>query len=542
MRAKNRVHTLPRQDPLAKVNPPKAGSSLPPSGQMLSFRAGEVVADRYELIRCIGTGAMGAVFRAHDRVLDAELAIKLIRIDRERIDADRATKRLLLEARAIARISHPGIVRVFDFGSSGEVPFIVMELLQGESLLELMSREGAMDAVRAVRALLPIADALSVAHRRGVVHRDIKPDNVFLHRDEFARVQPKLVDFGVARVQQGSGFTRPGALMGTPDYMAPEQAQAEPDVDHRADIWAFGVLLYELMTLRRPFAEGAHGNYLAVLKAVVGSPPRPILDYGVGDAALWAILSRALEKARHQRFQDIREMGEQLSRWLLARGVTEDAYGGSLISNWSVVGEPLSPVPELTSMTMRRGSTGELELQSASDPSWPPGMRPTPVVPQAIPQQARPSRPVTGQSAAPGSMLKAASARPTAISERVAHAVASLKPPASIKSESVKSEPAPERARTRSESARSENVRPSSARPERAVASSAPSATSTVTDPPTGGRLAGKLRLRPTPSEWMAVVIAILLASLLAVVSVWFGALGAEPEPQPHSDTVGAAR
>src|SRR5262249_31108380 len=153
-----------------------------------------VIADRYRLIQSIGVGAMGSVFRAYDNVLDAELAIKLIRIDPERTDHERATRRLLQEARAIARISHPGIVRIFDFGSVGGSPFIAMELLQGESLLDLMLREGPLEPARAVRLMLPIADAMSVAHYRRVVHRDIKPENVFLAKDEFGRVQPKLVD------------------------------------------------------------------------------------------------------------------------------------------------------------------------------------------------------------------------------------------------------------------------------------------------------------------------------------------------------------
>jgi serine/threonine-protein kinase len=194
-----------------------------------------------------------------------------------------------------------------------------------------------MDAETAVRRTLPIADAIAVANRRGVVHRDIKPENVFLARDEFGRIQPKLVDFGVARLRErGAALTRPGVLMGTPDYMAPEQARAEPDVDQRADVWAFAVVLYELMTGRRPFAR-ENASYLAILKAIVSEPPVPIHSLGAGDAALWTILERALAKRPSDRYGGLRELGEALAGWLLARGVSEDAYGASLRTNWAMV-------------------------------------------------------------------------------------------------------------------------------------------------------------------------------------------------------------
>jgi serine/threonine-protein kinase len=328
------------------------------------FRAGDLIGERYQLCECIGAGAMGAVFRAHDRLLDAEIAMKLVRVDPDHPDAERATQRLLLEARAIARISHPGIVRIFDFGCVGGVPFIAMELLSGESLLELMLREGPMDPIRAVQLLLPVSDAISVGHRRAVVHRDIKPENVFLATDELGRVQPKLVDFGVARLREGgSRLTRPGALMGTPDYMAPEQAQAEPDVDHRADVWAFAVVLYELMTMRRPFSDGKRG-YLSILKAIVADEPPSLVEAGIMDQGLWSIIERALEKRRERRWQSMREFGDALAEWLLDKGVEEDAYGAALRTRWAKqsisVGSMKAADPiELESLTVRKLSPPE---------------------------------------------------------------------------------------------------------------------------------------------------------------------------------------
>jgi eukaryotic-like serine/threonine-protein kinase len=329
-----------------------------------AFRPGDVVGERYELLEPIGAGAMGAVYRAHDRLLDAEVAVKLIRVDPERTDRERATRRLLLEARAIARISHPGIVRVFDFGCTDVVPFIVMELLEGETLGSVLARQKRMDAETALRCTLPIADAIAVAHRRGVVHRDIKPDNVFLARDEFGRVQPKLVDFGVARLRErGPALTRPGALMGTPDYMAPEQARAEPDVDQRADVWAFGVVLYELMTGRRPFAQ-RNTSYLGVLKAIISDAPVPITEYGAGDAALWKIFEQTLAKRRGDRFGSMREMGEALAGWLAERGITEDAYGKSLKTSWLM---PESTLPSTKMLGARPSDSGEPPTLRADD-------------------------------------------------------------------------------------------------------------------------------------------------------------------------------
>lgn len=344
------------------------------------FRVGDVLGERYQLLDCIGAGAMGAVFRAHDRLLDAELALKLMRIG-PTADPKNATRRLLVEARAIARISHPGIVRIFDFGRVGDTPFIAMELLQGESLLDLMLREGPLAAERAVRVLLPVADAISVAHQRGVVHRDIKPENVLLSRDDFGRITPKLVDFGVARLREGGGgFTRPGALMGTPDYMAPEQAQGDPDVDQRADVWAFAVVLYEMISLRRPFAEGTRSSYLAILKSIVADPPKPLSELGVDDQGLWPILEQALAKPREKRFQSLREFGEVLTRWLLSRGVKSDAYGAALSTNWlnagtegaRAAGRALNQFEPEESLTLKRPDAVPVTDPASGNDTAPP--------------------------------------------------------------------------------------------------------------------------------------------------------------------------
>lgn len=299
------------------------------------FNAGDLIGGKYRLVRQIGAGAMGAVWVAHNDLLDVDVAIKLLRVDNQRADPQRLYKRLLQEARAAARLGHPGIVRVFDFGRAEDnSPFIVMELLEGESLADVMARQRRTQPVKAVQLLLPIIDALATAHGRGIVHRDIKPENIFLSQDEYGRIQPKIVDFGVARfAEAGRSLTRSGALLGTPDYMAPEQARGELDIDHRVDIWALSTVLYELVTGYRPFGRDS-ANYLAVLRAIVHEPPPSILQYGIGDPALWLIIDRGLRKRQTDRWETMRVLGEALALWLYERGIVEDALGASLKTTW----------------------------------------------------------------------------------------------------------------------------------------------------------------------------------------------------------------
>lgn len=295
---------------------------------------GDWIGKKYRLKELRGAGGMGTVWVAHNAVLDIDVALKLMRFEQFRADPKRIFRRLLQEARAAARLEHPAIVRVFDFGlTDAGSPYIVMELLRGESLAELLGREPAMDATKAVQLLLPIADALATAHGRGIIHRDIKPENLFLATDEYGRLQPKIVDFGVARfLEGGRTMTRSGALMGTPDYMAPEQARGEADIDTRVDIWALCVVLYELIAGFRPFG-GVDANYLAVLRAIVHDEPNPKIRDIAGDA-LWLILERGLRKKPHERWDTMRVLGEALALWLYERGVREDILGASIKATW----------------------------------------------------------------------------------------------------------------------------------------------------------------------------------------------------------------
>src|SRR5688500_13560645 len=218
----------------------------------LAYTIGDVIAGKYELEEVLGEGGMGAVFRARNVAIDMPVAIKLIRAD---LNRELFSGRLLQEARAAAKLAHPAIVRVFDVGQTalGD-PFIVMELLSGETLSAIIEREGRLTSVRAVQLLLPIADALSAAHAKGFVHRDVKPDNVFVVVGD-EQLQPKLVDFGIVKLEQrdkNSKLTQVGTVLGSPDYMSPEQARGLENIDLRSDVWSFSVMLYEAIAGHTP--------------------------------------------------------------------------------------------------------------------------------------------------------------------------------------------------------------------------------------------------------------------------------------------------
>ena len=271
---------------------------------------------------------MGTVWRAHSLSLERDVAVKLIRSDRESTEA---VARLHLEARAASAIEHPSIVRVFDLGETAHGdPFLVMELLQGESLADLIDNGGPMREPRAVALMLPLTAALQAAHEKGIVHRDIKPDNIFivpLDRDEGTSL-PKIVDFGLARLEASQRrLTAEGSVLGSPGYMAPEQAMGEPDVDARADVWGFCIVLYELITGLVPFSGANVGQTIA---AIVQLDPRPTTDLMGGDPDLWAILRRGLAKAREDRFPSMTALRAELIAWAVARGVSADITGAPL--------------------------------------------------------------------------------------------------------------------------------------------------------------------------------------------------------------------
>jgi eukaryotic-like serine/threonine-protein kinase len=317
---------------------------------------GGLIAEKYELIELLGEGGMGQIWRARHVPLDAQVAIKLLRPDHE---GGELAERLLREARAAARLGHPAIVRVTDLGETADgSPFLAMELLHGQSMARLLEHDGPLGAERAVQMLLPIADALVVAHRKGIIHRDLKPDNVFIALESHG-IQPKLLDFGIAKLESNRRrrrLTQVGMIMGSPDYMSPEQATGDEGLDYRTDVWSFCVMLYEVLTGDIPF----HGaDYEAQLREIVNNPiERPA---AVVDDELWAILERGLSKDREQRFPSMSKLGQALASWLLARGIQHDICGSHLESRWLVASRRPSAPPAPVSTPPRLSKLQRLE-------------------------------------------------------------------------------------------------------------------------------------------------------------------------------------
>ncbi len=203
----------------------------------------------------LGEGGMGVVYRATHSATGRAVAVKVLR---QPLAADpNAHKRFEREARAAAALRHPNVIDVLDLGTSEDgASFMVLELLEGESLGDLLERAAPLSPAQALSVMLPVVDALATAHAHGFAHRDLKPDNIFLARSLDGSITPKLLDFGLAKplmAQEATQLTATGNVFGTPSYMSPEQAQGLPDLDHTFDLWAVGVILFEALTGRPPF-------------------------------------------------------------------------------------------------------------------------------------------------------------------------------------------------------------------------------------------------------------------------------------------------
>lgn len=269
-----------------------------------TLRPGHLVAGRYMVVREIGRGGMGTVYEGYDNTLERPVALKLLSPELAR---DReAVARFQREALAVGRIGHPNVCDVRDRGMTDEgVPFIVMELLEGEPLSELLARRGRLPPDEAVELLGTVLAALHAAHRRGILHRDLKPANVFLARGPAGERVPKLVDFGIAKNVEAVGatkLTRAGTILGTPEYMSPEQARGRHDIGVATDVWAAGVMAYEALTGEMPFSGD---NALEILHKVCDLeplPPRRIV--GTIPAELESVVLRALAKEPADRYPD----------------------------------------------------------------------------------------------------------------------------------------------------------------------------------------------------------------------------------------------
>ncbi len=308
--------------PAAKVQSQAQPQSQPQQEERFDSLLGVVLAGRYEVLRRIGEGGMGAVYEAKHALIGKRVAVKVLL---EKFHAQRDfVERLLQEARLASSIGHENIVDVTDFGTTDDGrSFVVMEFLDGESLASLAMREAPLPIERSLRIARQVASALGAAHAKGIFHRDVKPENIYLVQRGDADFV-KVVDFGISKAVKPGGdegpetyrLTHTGLLLGTPLYMSPEQARGSEDLDHRVDIWALGVLLYECLTGEVPFRAN---NYLQIISQVLTHEPMPPSqlrpELGIPDA-VEAVVMRAMDKDRTRRYQTMAELERDLERLL----------------------------------------------------------------------------------------------------------------------------------------------------------------------------------------------------------------------------------
>ncbi|MBI2892268.1 MAG: serine/threonine protein kinase [Deltaproteobacteria bacterium] len=274
-------------------------------------RTGDVLDGKYRLVRLLGAGGMGSVYEAEHLLIGKRLAVKFLHA--EFAESSEAVRRFQQEARAAAAAGHRGIVDIHDLGCAPDgAPYLVMELLDGESLGELLARERPISVSLAAAVAIGALSALAAAHRKGIVHRDIKPDNIFLERTLDDRPLVKLLDFGVSKMSSMgvTAMTRAGVALGTPHYMAPEQARGSSDLDARVDIYAMGVILYEALTGVVPF-DAPNYNALMV-RVITDEPQRPREKRADLPETLEALILRAIAKKPEDRFRRAEDMIEAL--------------------------------------------------------------------------------------------------------------------------------------------------------------------------------------------------------------------------------------
>jgi hypothetical protein len=311
-----------------------------------------VIADRYRLERQIGRGGMGSVWLAHHMGLDIPCAVKFI--EGEYAALPEAQARFVREAKAAAQLRSPHVVQILDHGVWDGTPYMAMELLEGEDLGKRLVRVGRMVPQDVCVIVTQVSRALTKAHAAGIVHRDLKPDNIFLVHDDDREIA-KVLDFGIAKSQTGSidgSNTKTGAMLGTPYYMSPEQAQGVKAVDHRSDLWSLGVIVYQALTGKLPFESEALGDLL--VKIIVQPVPVPSQIAPDLPAAFDRWWAKAANRDPAQRYQSAKELADGLSLVfgqsqltdVMDRSELRAAMGGAGAVQRSTPGNPLmTPAP-----------------------------------------------------------------------------------------------------------------------------------------------------------------------------------------------------
>jgi serine/threonine-protein kinase len=326
---------------------------------------GQVVA-KYKITSLIGKGAMGQVYKAHDTVLDRDVALKVMAS--QIADDPELLERFTREAKVVAKMTHPNVVTVFDLGQHTDgSPYIAMEFLDGQDLQKAM-RKTPMTLERKVAVIVQVLAGLDHAHQAGIVHRDIKPGNIYILEKEGV----KILDFGVARLH-ASTMTADGNIVGTADYMSPEQVKGETKVDGRSDLFSVGCLLFELVTGRRPFRAD---NLMAIFyKITHESPNFELIPGEAGCDALLPILKKALARRAEDRYQTAAEFAVDLREWLRAHATT--ASSQHVLESLVDLRVPsFAPQPMTEFQGMGAPPTGTVDLGGGPGP---PGVaRPTP--------------------------------------------------------------------------------------------------------------------------------------------------------------------
>ncbi len=352
---------------------------------------GETINDRYEILGRIGGGGMGNVYIALDRSANTKVAMKVLNEESDR--RYKWSERFTREAKAAVTIDHPNVIEVFELGSFGDRRFCVMEYLEGDDLFKKLEREGKFSWERAKMYLLQICDALEAAHNKGVIHRDMKPANIVVVNNlDYPLV--KVLDFGLAKIMdaEDDNITRDGLIMGTPKYMAPEQAFGGKNYDHRADIYALGAIMYEMLTGRPPFQSDAETERERIYQVLIMQRERPPVPPSAIEKSLpkdvEAVILRAMSKDPAKRFQTAGQMREAMMACPPAVKTAREAFpelfamregNGLARPSRAPPQEDDSPRPfppaETAEEADRRTFEGRLEKALHSMPELPKGRR-----------------------------------------------------------------------------------------------------------------------------------------------------------------------
>src|SRR6188768_2640202 len=328
-----------------------------PSQNQSQVPVGTVLEGKFRITKEIGRGGMAAVYEAENVDIGKRVAVKILAA--ELITSRVVRERFIREARAAAAIRSPYICDVYDSGMFEERPFLVMELLEGESLYDLITRVRQIDVETTLRITTHTARGLAKAHESNVVHRDLKPENIFLTKDEEGRLVVKIVDFGLAKFYEPTTpdaqtvrLTREGALFGTPAYMSPEQAKGKGEVDHRADLWALGCIVYECLTAQTVW--NVEQGVAMILAQIASAPlPRPSKLRPDLPPTFDAWFTRALDRDPDKRYQTARELSDALTRALLgsrgpARAVSLSSDDEGLVVDELMASEASAPNGAMT--------------------------------------------------------------------------------------------------------------------------------------------------------------------------------------------------